>query len=131
MKILPAALLLIAPAYSVSVKHRVKAYLAQQDGDMGDYLDDLKYDVVGDNVQDSSEYHTHEETTEVVGDGEDGDDYIDHSYPEYDYGELTDMDGHNKHNCYETHKSCDGVCPDKHIEIRYIYVPGESGVQGP
>ena len=81
---------------------------------MADYLDDLKYDVMGDNYEESYEYHDSDNT-----------DYIDHSYPEYDYGELHDEDGYGKDNCYNTYPNCDGVCPDKHIEIRYIYVPGE------
>ena len=87
---------------------------------MDSYFDDLKYDVTGDNYEDSYEYHDHQEYTV--------DDYThDHDYNEYDYGDLTDYDGHGKDNCYETHPNCDGVCPDKHIEIRYVYVPGDAG----
>ena len=89
---------------------------------MTEYLDDLKYDVMGDNYQESYEYQDHEEYTA---------DYADHDYPEYDYGELHDEDGYGKDNCYDTEKNCDGVCPDKHIEIRYVYVPGDAGPQGP
>ena len=82
---------------------------------MDEYLDDLKYDVMGDPYEESYEYHDYQKS----------EDYIDHSYPEYDYGELKDEDGYGKDNCYNTYPNCDGVCPDKHIEIRYIYVPAE------
>ena len=48
---------------------------------MQDYLDDLKYDVAGDNYEATIEYHDHQEY-EVK-------DYThDNDYPESDYGTL-------------------------------------------
>ena len=58
MKILPAALLLLAPAYTVSVKSQMRTFLAQQYDDydaeayVKDDIYDLKYEVMGGDYDD-------------------------------------------------------------------------------
>ena len=76
---------------------------------------------MGGDQTESYELHDYEEDVPEDNDNE----YIDHSFPEYNYGDLDEGAETEDKDCYKTYPNCDGHCPDKYVEIRYIYVPGE------
>jgi hypothetical protein len=107
-------------------------------GDSYDSHDDYpaeeeEYNDYNDNDYNDNDYNDDSGDYDDSGDNNGGSGYIDHKYPEFDYGKLRDGDEADDKDktCYNTSPNCEHHYPDKYVEIRYIYVPGEQGPTGP